>query len=741
VDGGGRPCHPTLPQGYILHLNRQEPSDSWKSHPGREMSLYYARFVETNLDSHRQYCALSYVWGDPNIRAPIMCNETEFLAALNLVSAMKRVRTAETPVTFWIDAICINQDDKIERAAQVQIMQHIYRSAELVIVYLGEEIPGHYEAMTLFSKIWAIGKQVPTSSDNPRVIGFENLEEYGLPPRYDVSWYQLRDFFKRAWFSRVWVIQEVAMAKDDPLVICGAFEIPFSDIVLVTSVLEETHLRHLVAAGDGDCLALNPSRMDWLKPHENSGWHLSISEMLSMTGRFNSTDPRDHVFALLGLALPEELQLLSPFLEISYEKSVKDVYRDLALGYIRCYGRLDILSDMAGPGISSIEELPSWVADWSIPRKNRRTSFSHVVNQGKHYDASLEPVAMVIPTSDPNILRLKCHVFDTVVWVGHFDLNKDLESMAQIRRPRKFQNLWEDVSKRLGATYTNGEQVKDVFWRTLAANTTQRRDPLSEEDYLCFLQFWQLEKCSDADADKFAKESNNNFHDSHTGSFLTDLERRTILDHKDKTTDITYHQEFMGYKNFISLGASMMPCTKDSSGESECPHCSLLSTPERDVREGTIAKLGGHHPALHMGGIDPFMTDYFDMLEDPLPARDLIMANRRDFFYRLHDSLENRAVFITQSGRLGLGPKVMLEGDTVAIFPGSRVPFMVRKTHAAPESVAEIHHNDQYEIAIIHKVSKYILVGDCYVHGAMNGAIVNNGDFEWALRAELLDLV
>jgi hypothetical protein len=53
----------------------------------------------------------------------------------------------------------------------------------------------------------------------------------------------------------------------------------------------------------------------------------------------------------------------------------------------------------------------------------------------------------------------------------------------------------------------------------------------------------------------------------------------------------------------------------------------------------------------------------------------------------------------------------------------------------------EINQNDDYEITISREVSKYILVGDCYVHGAMNGAIVNNGDFEWVLRGELLDLV
>jgi len=77
-----------------------------------------------------------------------------------------------------------------------------------------------------------------------------------------------------------------------------------------------------------------------------------------------------------------------------------------------------------------------------------------------------------------------------------------------------------------------------------------------------------------------------------------------------------------------------------------------------------------------------------------------------------------------------LGPKEILEGDNIIIFPGSRVPFIVWKTHATPESIVEINQNNNFEITITHKVSNYILVRDYYVHRAINGAIMNNRDFE-----------
>ena len=110
--------------------------------PGERDAPLSCTLIETSLDSQHQYRALSYVWGDVNIRAPILCNGIEFHVTLNLISAMKQIRSVEIPVTFWIDAICINQDDLKERAAQVQMMRDIYRSAELVIVHLGEDVPG-----------------------------------------------------------------------------------------------------------------------------------------------------------------------------------------------------------------------------------------------------------------------------------------------------------------------------------------------------------------------------------------------------------------------------------------------------------------------------------------------------------------------------------------------------------------------------------------------------------------------
>lgn len=88
-----------------------------------------------------QYHALSYTWGDEKNPGSIICNGVRLSVTSNLASALhcllKRGEKNNIPMSFWIDAICINQDDKSERENQVILMGDIYRQAAEVIVWLG----------------------------------------------------------------------------------------------------------------------------------------------------------------------------------------------------------------------------------------------------------------------------------------------------------------------------------------------------------------------------------------------------------------------------------------------------------------------------------------------------------------------------------------------------------------------------------------------------------------------------
>ncbi|KAF1987511.1 HET-domain-containing protein, partial [Aulographum hederae CBS 113979] len=80
------------------------------------------------------YKALSYTWGRPEPKMSIILDGETFPTLENLEAALRRLRRPKTTRTFWIDALCINQDDTDERAQQVGLMDQIYRNATQVVI-------------------------------------------------------------------------------------------------------------------------------------------------------------------------------------------------------------------------------------------------------------------------------------------------------------------------------------------------------------------------------------------------------------------------------------------------------------------------------------------------------------------------------------------------------------------------------------------------------------------------------
>ncbi|KAH9207768.1 heterokaryon incompatibility protein-domain-containing protein, partial [Leptodontidium sp. 2 PMI_412] len=90
-----------------------------------------------NLEHNPNYEALSYVWGSPTSSESIEISGKEYFIRENLSSALQHLRHPQNARLFWIDALCINQEEVSERNDQVHQMGRIYRSAVKVIVWLG----------------------------------------------------------------------------------------------------------------------------------------------------------------------------------------------------------------------------------------------------------------------------------------------------------------------------------------------------------------------------------------------------------------------------------------------------------------------------------------------------------------------------------------------------------------------------------------------------------------------------
>ncbi|KAK4122107.1 hypothetical protein N657DRAFT_539566, partial [Parathielavia appendiculata] len=84
--------------------------------------------------------AISYVWGArPTMHHPLKLkvNGVEILITESLFTCLQALRRNRVTALIWADAVCINQDDKVEQAQQARRMGMLYEWATRVIVWLG----------------------------------------------------------------------------------------------------------------------------------------------------------------------------------------------------------------------------------------------------------------------------------------------------------------------------------------------------------------------------------------------------------------------------------------------------------------------------------------------------------------------------------------------------------------------------------------------------------------------------
>jgi hypothetical protein len=78
-----------------------------------------------------KYIAMSYTWGDGAQPCEIFANGQRLTVTQNLQQALSAFTDIleQENLQIWIDAICINQKDNLEKASQVQLMKSIYDNA------------------------------------------------------------------------------------------------------------------------------------------------------------------------------------------------------------------------------------------------------------------------------------------------------------------------------------------------------------------------------------------------------------------------------------------------------------------------------------------------------------------------------------------------------------------------------------------------------------------------------------
>ena len=320
------------------------------------------------LKPHRppKYEALSYVWGSLKDPIDIQVGVGTLAITRNLAEALPYLRYKNKPRILWIDAICVNQRDLKERGHQVKRMANLYELADRVVVWLGPARNNSGQGTIILDHLssqievdWdtrVIMKPASAESEPDWIDEAEQLP-YGEKELFAIS-----GLLCRQWFERLWVQQEIRLAKSNCVFLCGPDMIAWQSLrkaILCLSLKEwstDSEEEDLPLLG-----RLLRDKVSFLMYLVRSERTTGFLEIMSETRRSRCFDPRDRVYAILSLLDQSEMP---SNIEPDYGKTTIQVYQDVTLRYITHHKKLDILQ---ASGLKAMPlRMPTWVPDRTV---------------------------------------------------------------------------------------------------------------------------------------------------------------------------------------------------------------------------------------------------------------------------------------------------------------------------------------------------------------------------------------
>ncbi|KAK5698874.1 hypothetical protein LTR97_006523 [Elasticomyces elasticus] len=628
------------------------------------------------------YVALSYVWGSPATSSHIMLDNALFLVGINLYDALLHLRRCERirqGFKVWVDAICINQSDVLERGQQVTRMRDIYASAWQVVIWLGS--PESKDGDAAFTAMHWIAER--SRQPNPLKDFYRERVKIDARPLF-IIWADYRSplrktvynslfsLLKRPYWQRMWILQEVAMARDDAPVLYGDRCLPWRDLhdaAVLISTDEQRFGRDIV----GSARPRIPVRWsfeiardrlveerDWAsermwdmlrklmllqrsqasRPEEESV--SSTLQPLLLARDAKVTEERDRVYGILGMRSVADKVSIMP----DYLLSLSTIYQDFSMQLLLAdVNILRLISHGAGIVYDSwnIEDVPPAARGYpfvtpvlgmflkTVRNPQRKllvgVDCTHdlpswticwtckpapIVQLRGTYQAG-RTTAAAVPLFEGRCLTVQGRIIDKIVSLSSFHASE-----TNTRYPQSMPNQQRNA-------YGDREGAREALWRTLVANTTVDGGA-APSDY-CFL-----------------------------------LDARL------------WSQGVAGlYANGFSLDEFMTRNKRLELCGQELRH--LIFAPSRSQWWQNTERF--YNPS----------TQQLEMLSWGMN----VLAWRR--------------LVGTQKGRIGLAPGAARLGDCIAVIAGCSVPMVLRQ-----------------------KRDGWKIVGECYVHGVMDGKVFVDED-------------
>jgi hypothetical protein len=335
-------------------------------------------------DKNPDFDALSYVWGPQTPAKYIIVDGRRLHVGRNLKRALQDIRgDDDEPLLIWVDAICIDQEDRTERASQVQLMRYIYESAKTVRVWIDEKIDPNSAPFRIMRELDVKSFSI---EDRVRAALGEHSWEF---------WQPVAKLFLNEYWSRLWIQQELFLAHGrvfyfrdfvlfDFVVFIFESQIrnnvlhPFEEANKATPVQRTaTDIVNKIYHGRqfygffGDSLrGIHFTAANWLLNMDNKSWNGTYNcgwllDFYLSSQQLKMSDKRDRVYGVLGLATDYNAQDF----DVSYSRSEVKTHSLVFANHINKHDNLYFLTLTGRRTLP--RECPSWFPQWLVPKPHK----------------------------------------------------------------------------------------------------------------------------------------------------------------------------------------------------------------------------------------------------------------------------------------------------------------------------------------------------------------------------------
>jgi hypothetical protein len=652
-----------------LHANHTTSSSSATLNNGiKAPSLGSEDFDLPWRYSWGDYVALSYVWGDssPSAQRQIYVNGCPIAVTQNLKTALQQLRKhyrIRQGFRIWADAICINQNDLVERGSQVAMMKRIYDAAWHVVIWLGPKADNSDSAMMAIRYFSLRSKQYADPLEGlykyvDKIIihipGKIRWRHRSTTARMRPSVYRaIYHLLSRPYFRRLWILQEVALGARNMPVLCGDRCVQADDIYRTVKILHSDGAvfgRDLVSCvhwwkdmqtswGHTGGDAYGVSEKLWERPisifeSQDDAHAPTFSANEGMFGALllgresHASDERDRIYGILGLKqvaaviqlVPDynltAIQIFTLFSQRLCASGDLNGLRLSASAVPRIGTRSFKIANFTRPrkpkfvhhhrsvNTGCVHKLPSWIICWSCPPN---PAFNIPGYSSPLFDyPTITPLFL-----DEKFMTLKGIIFDSISSLSAFHATESDASYPLSGPP-------------VTSVYGDHAATNEALWRTIVANRT-RSGETAPDSYSSLLRL------------RLVRPGPRKFFQLH---------------------------------DFIARNQEMRLFDR---------HLSDLFPGEKKYHPQHIEDRNGDYPPIVFGRAH---QEHFDAT---------LWAMR---------VLAWRRLVVTQGGYLGLAPAASMAGDIIAVLPGCHVPLVLRR-----------------------EGERFRVLGESYVHGIMAGEL------------------